>query len=306
MPTKTKTKSGTIKAKAISVHAHKPNPSKTLMRTSVKKPGKSLKRQVKAVDRLKHKDTLNKAGLSPKATQIRVGKVRVGNVNQSPLVKHFSDARPRTLAMQKPGKVVEPSLGVAAKPYKPKTKPVIISKPKTSGDILEMALNKAVSHRESKVSIKRRGRNKLVWLAVIFVLAGVGLLIAGRLTNARVQVAAHEAGFSANLPNDLPSGYSLDKLTHSNGVVTAGFSDNSEPGLNYSLIQHASLWNNQELKANYVKGVDPNAITMTDNNQTVYLYGDEDATWVNNGIWYVVTSDGALSNQQLLNLAGSS
>jgi hypothetical protein len=305
MPTKTKTRGGTNHAKAVAVHAHKPNSSSTLVRKSVKKPGPSLKRQIKVTDVIKHKPTADKAALASSANKLRSGKIYVGDVNKSPFVKHFSDIAPRTPASLKPGKVIHPTIA-GAKPYRPKTKPVSMSKPRTTSDVLELALNQAVSHDQKKIKLRKHSRMMAFWLFALVVVVVLAIFASQRTTNVKVQVAASKAGFSSALPKDLPAGYSLNKVTHSKGVVSAVFQDNSEPSLKYSLVQHNSLWNSANLKSDYVNSIDPNAITMNVSNLTVYLYGDEDATWVNNGIWYVVNSNGSLSNQELLNLASSS
>ena len=39
--------------------------------------------------------------------------------------------------------------------------------------------------------------------------------------------------------------------------------------------------------------------------RTVYIYGNDNASWVDNGIWYQVTSNGDLSNTDVLNIASS-
>jgi hypothetical protein len=306
MPTNTKTRGGTNHAKAVAVHAHKPKSSSTLVRKSVKRPGPSLKRQVRVVDGIKHKPTVNKASLVPSITKVRAGKTHPNEVNKSPFIKHFSDVTARTPLPVKPGKVIQPTVRADAQPYKPKTRPVAMTKPRTTSDVLELALNQAVSHDQKQIPIRKHSRMITVWLVAVIVLTGLLIFASQRTTNVTVQAAANKAGFTAALPKDLPSGYSLYKVSHANGVVSAVFQDNSETGLKYSLVQHNSLWNSAALKTNYVNSIDPDAITIKAGNQTVYLYGKEDATWVNNGIWYVVNSNGSLSNQELLNLASSS
>ena len=57
--------------------------------------------------------------------------------------------------------------------------------------------------------------------------------------------------------------------------------------------------------ASFVAPTDPNYQVVVGGGRTVYLYGSRNATWVNNGLWYVLQGNDSLSNQQLVQLATS-
>jgi hypothetical protein len=71
------------------------------------------------------------------------------------------------------------------------------------------------------------------------------------------------------------------------------------------LTEKTSAWNSATLRDNFVASNAKTYQTVETGGRTIYLYGQNQASWVNGGIWYQVQSNGALSNHQLVELATS-
>jgi hypothetical protein len=71
------------------------------------------------------------------------------------------------------------------------------------------------------------------------------------------------------------------------------------------LTQTASNWDSQALKENFVATVGKDYQVVQSAGRTIYTYGDNNATWVNGGIWYKIDSAGSLTSVELVDLATS-
>ncbi|HXR49659.1 MAG TPA: hypothetical protein VN778_01380, partial [Verrucomicrobiae bacterium] len=124
------------------------------------------------------------------------------------------------------------------------------------------------------------------------------------LTSIQLQVASSKAGFTANLPSYQPIGYSFAHLNYSPGNVAMQFQSNSDSRA-YAISEKLSAWDSQTLRSDFVAGIGQDYQTVQTAGHTLYVYGKNNATWVNSGIWYQIKSDGALSVHQLVELASS-
>jgi hypothetical protein len=132
-----------------------------------------------------------------------------------------------------------------------------------------------------------------------------GFLIYQNVSNIHLYMASNAAGFQASLPGYHPSGFGLGTVTASTGDVATTFTSNSD-GRRYTLTQKPSDWDSATLLESYVQSASNDHFqTILSAGRTIYVYGDDNATWVNGGIWYQLTSQGALSNQQLIQIATS-
>ena len=64
-------------------------------------------------------------------------------------------------------------------------------------------------------------------------------------------------------------------------------------------------WDSQTLLQNFVSTSGQPYDAYKAAGRTVYVYGNGNATWVNGGVWYEVSDNGALSKDQIIQLANS-
>jgi len=119
------------------------------------------------------------------------------------------------------------------------------------------------------------------------------------------RVAAAQAGIDANYPGYQPMGYSLSgPVAYQQGRVTMTFAANAGPST-YTLDQTKSGWDSSAVLDSYVK---PHAgddyQTTTSNGLTIYTYGSN-AAWVNGGIFYTISGNAPLSDDQIQHIATS-
>lgn len=119
----------------------------------------------------------------------------------------------------------------------------------------------------------------------------------------QVHIASSRAGINATMPAWQPSGFSAQQFSYSPGKVTIGFA--AEGSRKFSLTQTASKWDSSALLTEYVAPHNHTYDTIQADGRLIYAYGNNNASWVNNGIWYQLVSDGTLSTSQLVRLATS-
>ena len=165
----------------------------------------------------------------------------------------------------------------------------------------------ATSHQQPAVKSRRsRAKHHAGVGGVVAVSVALMALVFGHnLGNAGLQSASAQAGFHASLPGDLPAGFSQHKLDSGPGVVAIDFRSNSDDR-GYSITQKASAWNSTDLRQAFVAPADSQYQTVASAGKTIYLYGQQNATWIKDGVWYLVQTEGVLSDRQLIQLATSS
>lgn len=132
-----------------------------------------------------------------------------------------------------------------------------------------------------------------------------GFLVYNSLPNLSMRVAASRAGFNASVPSYHPSGFSFGgPISYGPGRVVIQF-DSSTNDTNYTIAERKSTWDSQSLLDNYVETEAENYLTFEEHGLTVYLYDNNQATWVDNGVWYVIDGDAKLNSEQLLKIAAS-
>lgn len=292
-----------VRHPAKSAAHHQPIPSKTLMRHAVKKPSPAPKSGIKAhgpTEGLVEKSLANivvsksAKSLDPKRLQ------HAKKVSKSHLITHFSDITSDASAVDSalPAKPLVASRPGAI-PASGKT-----IKPSTTAELLEHAIQQASSHLEAepvKPRRKHKTRTTLAAASAVLLIAFVGYQ---EMPSLKLNIASARAGFSADLPNYRPAGYSLGQLSYSPGIVATKFNSNSDQR-SYTITQKTSSWDSQALKENFVTSTSQDFQAVESAGCTVYLYGNGNATWVNGGVWYIVSSGGSLTNQQLVQLATS-
>lgn len=294
-----------VRQPAHSSARHRPARPRTLMRHTVKKPAASPKRHhlepdQKALAVQPASETVS--GLSSAhvdAKRLR----RARQISRSRAISRFAPLKTLTLPpAEVPISLPKPA---AERPHVPKPHASHHQPVSHKDKLLNDAIERSTSHLQPPPPKSRHNhlkRRASMGAAVVLSVAVLGLIVVQNLSGVRLQMASAKAGFDASLPTAQPAGFDLNKLNYSPGVVAARFDDGSR---HYTITQKQSNWDNQALLNNFVAADYPDYRTVAADGHVIYLYGNHDATWVNGGVWYVVQSDGSLSDQQLIDLAAT-
>jgi len=270
------------------------------MRQTVKKPS-AKGRGIKAHSRL---DALARHFLEDVEQPLAVSGFdekrlsRAKRIRRSQAISRFPQLSP----------VVPPPPPLVKPANKPIVKPAAHAKPQTTAELLEKVIQQATSHEQAPVKLKRRrGVNKrrasaasAVALAIIL----TAVITGQNSTDAQLQTASTTAGFTVNLPAYQPAGFKRVSLDADKGVVAIGF--HGRDNLSFSITQKPASGLNQAELTNFITDQNANFQMVDASGRTVYLYGQQNATWVSHGVWYDVHSFGALDDHQLIRLASSS
>jgi hypothetical protein len=286
------------------ITAHQPEQPQTLMRRAVQKPEVAAPAQLKvqapatpSSSLVKPTSSLQKLSVS----SVNPGRLeRSKQVNQLGVINRFSDVVGQPQPTPRPN---------TPTPYDPPVSAPAPTDPQPDSQALfDKAIANATSHQEVYKGKPahhgmRRGHAAIVASAFALIFVG-GFLMYHSVPSLNLGIASARAGFHASMPGYQPSGFSLGQFNYGPGSVTINYHSNSDDR-KYTVTQRTSTWDSDALLANFVKPTKQSYQTYQVNGRTVYLYGDNNATWVDGGIWYVVNGDSALSNNQLLKMAGS-
>ena len=297
-----------IRAPASPVPKRALQPGQTLMRRALTKPTPSLKRQTKVIVANSRNASVTVAHVLPKTSAVVIDDKKLQHaqvVTKSSFIKRFST-----------GTTVKSSsahLSLAASQAVVNSQRVVQGLAKQpSLDLFERALAQAQGHHEKtpdhiKKSLKRaRTTERRLNLAAsaLALLLLIGFIGYQQLPNIKFQYASSHAGFHAALPAYRPAGFSLGKLNYQAGAVSVNFHSNSDDRA-FAITQKASGWDSQALRDNFVASSGQSYHTTVSGGRTIFLYGDNDATWVNGGVWYQVSAGHSLTESQLTQLAAS-
>lgn len=122
--------------------------------------------------------------------------------------------------------------------------------------------------------------------------------------NIALRVAASRAGIDAQVPRYTPAGYDFaGPVRYGPGQITVTFNSNSDNSF-LELTQQKTDMDSASLKVDRFSNNDIYQENLV-NGLTVYLYGNNNATWVNNGILYTIEGSTKLNAEQILKLASS-
>lgn len=273
--------------------------SRTLMRSAVKKPD-FTPAQAPTLAPI-HKRTIN--------TDLR----RIERANQAP-------KNPQVKKFHSPGQELTPKITEFA----PKSVPVHAlepaeetkARPKVALPLspFDMALQNAKSHEQPKVkgekSRSRLAKRLRLSPRAASLTAGIavaligGIFIANRhLPALSVHLAAARAGVEARLPSYQPAGFSLaGPIEYSSGQITLQYQSNSDDR-SFRVVQKKTDWNSQSLLENFIAAEEKDFQTLQDKGKTIFIYDNNNATWVSGGIWYQVEGESSLNSDQLLRIA---
>ncbi len=321
---------------AVHVKPHAPQPAKTLMRTAVKKPVINAPSVIKATTRTDILAKVPAQVVQPKLSHNKVDSSRqrrAERIIQSPAVMKYHaaieqpmKATPQPLASplqpQKPAvstvgsqiDFVQPpvrsELRVARpgsnKPLRPihQTAAIPVQPAPLHRDIFEQALAEATSHKQTYSKPKKR-RLAGFAAASFIALALVGFIGYENWPYINTRIAASQAGIQAKLPGYNPTGFSLGNLAYGPGSVTMNYASENDSARSFDISQKASEWNSKALLDNFVASSAKSYQTIERAGRTIYLYGNNTATWVDNGIWYTVDGRDNLTSTHLLDVAMS-
>ena len=292
---------------------HQPQHPKTLMRNVVTKPAPGLKRQLSmSVPAAKNTDV--SVMVRPKQSVAQIDPKRNSRsqgVPKSQFIQKFAPEKRTWFTGHE---------HAAVKIAKPTTSAQeVAAPPRQSMDIFQKAFERANSHQpttdieEAKTNQLKSARRRAkpvhhrlptilaVSLAVV-VLAGI---IAYQFRPAiTLRFANAKAGFHTVMPNWTPSGFGVANFQYEPGSVSVNYA-RSGTSRHYTFSQSSSKLNSQTLLDTTVAPADHAYQTLQNGGRTIYIYGNNNAAWVDSGRLYKITSDGNLSTSDILSIATS-
>jgi len=300
-------------APAKHLPAHRPEHTKTLMRSVVSRPQIIRKPLIKTQAPAEMMPAPI-ATIVPKlsASQVNPGRLeRAQDVKKSETIKKFNPgeratalARATVTTPARPHPAISPATnrattGTASRAIVPAAKP----------DIFETAIARATSHEQpqpTQTGKRRHGQRRLInmtaGIAAVLIITGfVGYLNA---PNIELRIASLQAGFHASLPSYEPVGYAMARSisTHNNQVAVRF---NSGNGTSFKLTQQPSSWDSSTLYDNLIATTNTAHQTIESNGRTIYMFGNTNAAWVNSGVLYQIIGTAELSNNQVSQIAAS-
>lgn len=299
--------------------------SKTLKRSVVSKPAPGLKRQVHAQTHTGLAVRTPNVAIVPKWAVAQVDPQRLKRAEhtaKSKLIQRFAPVQ-ADISIRSAAVAIPATTLLSLPTAKPAA--VVSTEPRYM-DIFQRALQHADAHKQSPVSIpkkqakKARKQAKAAHRAATrtrrphhiasTVMASLAfLLLAGFITyqnraNITLRYADAKAGFHATLPRYKPSGFAVGKFNYNAGFV--GYTlHNETSGKSFSVAQRTSDWDSQTLLENFVANKGSSYQTLQSAGRTIYVYGNNNAAWVNGGVWYQLNTNGNLSTSEIVNVATS-
>jgi hypothetical protein len=298
----------------IRVTTAKPNPtvrhklqgSHTLMRTSVKKPGPGLKKQIHVQSSLQRAIP---AIIAPKTSVYSIEQHRLARSKSTPRsqqISRFAAPRP-ALAVSLSHVPVQPAPKVTNEPPatpapQPAHQPL---------DMFEQAMLGAthfVDLAAHKAHFKKKTRRHLASMtagaAALLVIAGFAAY--QNTPGLQLKVAGFKAGVAtAHTPDFKAAGFAYTGVQSSFGRLTIGL---NQAGNDYELIQQNTNWSSDDMIQN-ISSIDasgePDYQTLQVGNTPVYRFSNTSATWVKDGTWYQLNG-GPLTAPQIQSLVKSS
>lgn len=180
-------------------------------------------------------------------------------------------------------------------------------RPKTSSDLLQEALHHATSHKQPAPKQHLTRSQRIAGFSVLVITAGVlvGIVAVQSTPAIKMRIASAKAGFAASLPGNSPAGFHMSDLKYGAGAVAINYDSNSDSDRKFSITQKSSSWDSTTLRDTFVEPTDKNFRLVEEAGLSIYLYGDNNATWVSDGVWYQVQGNGSLSDRQLVDIAKS-
>lgn len=280
-----------------SAKKHQPQPSNTLMRHGLTKP--AVKERVKQVQPLLQPTSSKAIGPHEKLHRHEV--ILKPDVKRDLRVSRFGNKAVATSNFSikyQPLPVKSPLSGASIVANHDMTNIYLSAKDKDRHQPVK-------AHYQKQIKI-HRWRRRLFITTVIFILLIILGYLFYQLTPAiDVKVAAIHAGIPAQLPSYHPVGYAFKApVRFGAGIVNISYKSKTSK-YSYVISQQATHWDSQLLRNNYISTLNEPYITVSSNNQVIYLYGLGQAAWIKKGILYQISGSADLTQAQIVNIASS-
>lgn len=316
----TTTKPALKRAKARSITPRQPSHAKTLMRHAVKKPAHSFKRSLKVQTRTDILAKIPALEVAPKLSFSSVDSARLARakrIAKNRLISRFGTMETTFFSKPAPS---HSSLPTPTHSSYHTAQPITAKKPtpphhqttKRTYDIFEKAIEHATSHEQTYKHTKKhnlkKGRiakriMKVTTATMAVVLLG-GFIAYQNKTNIALHVASSRAGFQASLPGWKPSGFAMGNLNYSPGIVAVNFKSQND-SRQFNLTERTSKWDSATLLNELLAANVQSYQTVKAAGRTIYVYDKNNASWVDNGVQYVIKSNDSLSTDQVIHIASS-
>lgn len=280
--------------------------SKTLMRSSVKKP------TPKPTSSADNNKKLTKPSAAPdiqrerRAKQVqqssRISKFGIGAITKKPTLSPLPVVKAPDIA---------PTTPIAKNPLHT-AKSVQL----THKTALQSAVDASNSHaqpklkrtnRRAKVAHRLRVSPRLLnaGLVMLAVLMLGGYFAYNNTPNLSMRIASTRSGLNGALPGYQPAGFAMKgPIQYQPGQITVAFRSNSDDR-NYTLNERTSNWDSEALLENHVAVNKRSYQTFQDKGKTIYIYDGDSASWMDNGVWYEIKGNASLDTDQMLRIANS-
>ena len=295
--------------------AAKTEKSQTLVRRIVKKPPAQIRPTGQnASVGLSHRSVLG----SPPAGRLS----RASQTGPSSLVSHFAkSAASRQPKLSGDLKVAVPpktfDTAPAAPPFLSRlirkgVKPAAFHHPLSGKAAVGLAEKKPtkISRLSSPLRRLAPGRRTLkiisVALVCLAVLAAAAVISIQKMPPVEMRLADIKAGFRGHVPGGVPAGYNFKSpIISGKGTITVQYRS-ADSKNSFAITQRPTSWNSASLTSNFLNnaGLEYQTYNAPDG-LTIYVFEADDATWVDNGIWYSLTGQDNLTTNQILTIADS-
>lgn len=284
--------------------------SKTLMRTAVKKPEVT---KTKATPTIQKPKGHTRAALDSLLDSHRLS--RAQKVPRSHNISRFGETGPQKLTTITSVLPVRPAPAAPQPPALDQHHHTKLDT-HTSRDPFQHAIDKATTHKQTPAKVPSRHHRaarrlhvspkilSISTTALIVVLLG-GFFAYQNVPNLSMRVATARSGMQGSLPDYKPAGFSMSgPIQYKKGQITVSFKSRTD-NRQFNINQRVSNWNGQSLLDEFVAVGKRPYQTYQNDGKTIYIYDQNNATWVDRGIWYQIEGNSALSSDQLLRLASS-
>lgn len=143
--------------------------------------------------------------------------------------------------------------------------------------------------------------------AVVMTVIGLALLGAFlwqvNATDIQVKLASLRAGLTASVPGFVPGGWSkAQSLKASEGGVSYEL---VKDGKSLKVEQQKSDWDSQAVLEQYVLRRSTDYLALQSQGLTIYMYGENQAAWVNQGTFYTLSGDHGIEQDDIIRMATS-
>ncbi len=284
----------------------RPETAKTLMRTAVIKPDKSTRLLSKALtplDTLTNTDIIKKYGMVNSIDFRRAKRAKTFQLSSQ--INRFGAT---VIASTRSSNVYRQLSGTNKNVDDINTNQTPAKK-----DVWARAIEQATSHEQPKLTKKElkhlhgpKPRKHKLAKYTATLLIGLLVLSYGIYTlmpTVMTKIASVDAGFAASLPGYNPSGFRLASINYQPGQVAFNYQSNID-SRNFKIIENSSTWDSATLVSSIIKPSEgKNYKTLLVRGMNVYIYGNNQASWVSNGILFQISGNNTLSTNQIVQLA---